>query len=66
MPSNRRHAITPTDRTAPNPDWEYSPPSVSKDGKTVSIDAHQITMIHDQYRAFGVPLVDADTQGRRR
>lgn len=66
MPSKRQHAITPTDRTKANPSWKYSPPSTSKNGRTVSIDAHQLTMLRDQYRAFDVPPVGADTQGRRR
>lgn len=41
----RAHAITPTDAAPlPNKDWRYSPPRVSSDGKTVWIDAMQLTM----------------------
>jgi hypothetical protein len=46
----------------PNPDWRYSPPRVSKDGRTVEIDAMQLTTLHEHYRLMGVPLVEG---GRR-
>lgn len=47
----RRHAITPTDTTPPpNPLWRYSPPKVSRDGRTVAIDAMQLPMIEEHNR----------------
>lgn len=56
----RRHAITPTDNGLPpaNPAWRYSPPKVSRDGRTVVIDAMQPEMVEAYYRAVGVPTVD--------
>lgn len=60
MPSKPRpHAITPTDSAPkPNPLWEYSPPRVSRDGKTVAIDAMQPEMVREYYRMVGVPTVE--------
>jgi len=55
----RTHAITPTDSTpAPNKDWRYSPPQVSRDGRTVVIDAMQPAMVEEYYRNAGVPTVE--------
>lgn len=55
----RKHAITPTDTTPiANPAWRYSPPKVSRDGRVVAVDAMQLPMLLDMYRALGVPLVE--------
>jgi hypothetical protein len=57
----RTHAITPTDSAPkPNPLWEYSKPQVSRDGKTVAIDAMQYPMLVAYYDAMGVPPVPGD------
>ena len=64
--SRRAHAITPTDNAPdlpPNPSWRYSPPKVSRDGRTVAVDAMQLPMILEYYRLAGVPLVDPQKQG---
>ena len=38
----------------PNPQWEYTPPAVSKDGRVVRMDAMQWPMVLELYRVFGV------------
>jgi hypothetical protein len=58
----RRHSVTPTDSgllPPANPAWRYSPPKVSRDGRVVAVDAMQLPMLLDMYRALGVPLVEA-------
>ena len=43
----------------PNPQWEYTPPAVSKDGRIVRVDAMQLPMALELYRVFKVPEVGA-------
>lgn len=56
-----RKPATPQAAPKANPDWHYSPPSVSKSGRVVSIDLTQLSTVIEHYRAAGVPLVDAHT-----
>ena len=47
----------PAKQPQPNKDWRYSPPAESKDGKSVWIDAMQLTMITEHYRSAGIPIL---------
>lgn len=50
----------------PGPDWSYSEPKESKDGKSVWIDAHQLTMLTEHYRIAGLPLPGEPNPRKRR
>lgn len=40
----------------PNPMWKRSTARVSKDGRTVWVDATFITYVAEHYRAFKLPM----------
>jgi hypothetical protein len=57
---SRRPAITPTDASKPlpaNPAWSYSPPTVSRDGRVVWLDAMTLANVTRDYRATGIHVI---------
>lgn len=50
---------------APNPDWRYSPPLESKDGRHVQFDAMVWPNVIELYRILGVKPVEPNPRSRR-